>query len=96
VWKTRKEKGTVDLSKVTEVFATPGYHDYHWIAGPKTTERFGAGFTDKVKDAMLALDYANPEQAKLLDLYGAKKFIATSVGNYTQIESIGRKLKLIS
>jgi len=96
VWKTRKEKGTVDLTKVAEVFTTPSYHDYHWIAGPKTNSRFGAAFTDKVKDALLALDPANPDQAKLLDLYGAKKFIATSVDNYTQIESIGRKLKLIS
>ncbi len=99
VWKTRKEKGTVDLSKVTEVFTTPGYHDYHWIAGPKTQDHRalrGRFHRQGEKDAMLALDYANPEQAKLLDLYGAKKFIATSVGNYTQIESIGRKLKLIS
>jgi len=96
VWKSRKEKGTVDLTKVTEIFTTPSYHDYHWIAGPKTAERFGGGFTDKVKEALLTLDYANPDQAKLLDLYGAKKFIATSVGNYTQIESIGRKLKLIT
>jgi len=96
VWKTRKAAGTVDSTKVTELFTTPTYRDYHWIAGARTNERFGAGFTDKVRDAMLALDYANPEQAKLLDNYGAKKFIATNVGNYAQIESIGRKLKLIT
>ncbi len=96
VWKTRKAAGTIDASKVTEIFTTPSYHDYHWIAGPKTNERFGAGFTDKVSAALLALDYANPDQAKLLDLYGAKKFIATNAGTYTQIESIGRKLKLVT
>ncbi len=96
VWKTRKAAGTIDASKLMEIFTTPSYHDYHWIAGPKTSERFGAGVTTKVTDAMLALDYANPDQAKLLDNYGAKKFIATNAGNYTQIESIGRKLKLIT
>jgi len=96
VWKRRLAAGTVDQSKVTEVFTTPSYHDYHWLAGPKTTERFGAGFTDKLSAAMLALDYANPDQAKLLDLYGAKKFIATKQDNYDQIEQIGRKLGLIS
>jgi phosphonate transport system substrate-binding protein len=96
VWKTRKLAGTIDATKVVEIFTTPAYHDYHWIAGPKTNERFGSGFTDKVRDAMLAIDYANPDQAKLLDNYGAKKFIATNVGNYAQIESIGRKLKLIT
>jgi phosphonate transport system substrate-binding protein len=96
VWKTRKANGTIDASKVTEMFVTPAYHDYHWIAGPKTNERFGAGFTDKLRGAMLALDHANPEHTKLLDNYGAKKFLATNAGNYTEIESIGRKLNLVT
>ena len=96
VWKTRKANGTVDLSKVTELFVTPTYHDYHWMAGPRTDERFGAGFTDKLRHALLGLDYANPEHAKLLDLYGAKRLIATNPGNYAQIESIGRKLNLVT
>ena len=96
VWKTRKANGSVDLSKVVEVFVTPTYHDYHWIAGPRTDERFGAGFTTRLRDAPLALDASNPEHAKLLELYGAKKLIATTPGNYAQIESIGRKLNLIT
>ena len=36
------------------------------------------------------------DQTNLLDLYGAKAFIATNVGNDAQIESIGRTLKLIT
>lgn len=96
VWKTRNEKGTVDRSKVVEVFTTPTYHDYHWIAGPRTNERFGSGFTDRLKGALLGLDYNNPDQAKVLDLYGAKRVIETKPENYVQIEQIGRKLGLIS
>jgi phosphonate transport system substrate-binding protein len=96
VWNTRKQKGTVDLTKVTEIFTTPSYHDYHWLAGPKTNERFGAGFTDKVKAALLGMAYTNPDDAKVLDLYGAKKFIATQASNYDQVEAIGRKLHLIT
>lgn len=96
VWKTRTANGTIDSSKVTAMFITPAYRDYHWIAGPKTNERFGAGFTDKVTAAMLALDYNNPAHKQLLDNYGAKKFVATNAGNYREIESIGRKLKLIT
>ncbi|MGH9281437.1 MAG: putative selenate ABC transporter substrate-binding protein [Acidimicrobiales bacterium] len=95
VWKKRKEAGTVDLAKVTELLVTPPYHDYHWMAGPDTDERFGAGFADRLAGALLALDYANPEHAKVLDLYGAKEFIPTEAGNYTEIEQIGRKLNLI-
>jgi phosphonate transport system substrate-binding protein len=96
VWKTRTAAGTIDASKVSAMFITPAYRDYHWIAGPKTNERFGAGFTDKLTAAMLALDYANPAHKQLLDNYGAKGMLATNAGNYTQIESIGRKLKLIT
>lgn len=96
VWQRRLAAGTVDKTKVAEVFTTPSYHDYHWLAGPRTNARFGAGFTDKLSAALLALDHANPDQAKLLDLYGAKKFIATKDDNYRQIEQIGRKLGLIS
>ena len=96
VWNTRKEKGTVDLAKVREVFVTPSYHDYHWMAGPKTNDRFGAGFTDRLAGALTSLDPGDPEQAKLLGLYGAKKIIPTKVENYVEIEQIGRKLKLIT
>lgn len=96
VWKTRLAAGTIDLTKVGEVFTTPTYRDYHWMAGPKTNARFGAGFTDQVKAALLALDANDAEQAKLLTLYGARKFVSTEAANYTQIESISRKLKLIT
>lgn len=96
VWNSRKKAGTVDTTKVIEVFVTPSYHDYHWIAGPKTNDRFGAGFSDKIKAAILGLDYTNADQAKVLDGYGAKKFIETKADNYKEIESIGRKLKLIN
>lgn len=96
VWRKRKEEGTVDLTKVTEVLVTPPYHDYHWMAGPETDGRFGEGFTDKLSGALLALDHADPAQARILDLYGATRFIATDAANYEAIEQIGRKLHLIT
>ena len=96
VWKTRTANGTIDGSKVTAIFITPSYRDYHWIAGPETNRRFGAGFTGKLTAALLALDHNNPAHKQLLDNYGAKKLIATDAANYREIESIGRKLKLIT
>ena len=95
VWARRKAAGTVDLTKVIEVYRSPGYRDYHWIAGPKTDERFGQGFTDKVKDAFLTAD-ADADGAKALGLLGAKKFIPADPKNYREIEKIGRKLGLIT
>jgi phosphonate transport system substrate-binding protein len=96
VWNSRLAANAVDTSKVTAVFTTPPFHDYHWLAGPETDSKFGAGFTDKIKSAMLALNTSDPAQAQVLKLYGAKSFIATEAANYEQIESIGRKLNLIT
>ena len=55
VWKTRKEKGTVDTTKVDRGAAPrrPTATTTGWPV-PKTNERFGTGFTEKVKAAMLA------------------------------------------
>lgn len=94
VWARRVAAGTVDLTKVKLVFRTPGYRDYHWIAGPKTDERFGNGFSDSIKDALLSAD-ADVDGTKVLTLLGSKKFIPTNANNYKEIEKIGRTLGLI-
>ncbi len=94
VWARRVAAGTVDLNKVKVVFRSPGYRDYHWIAGPKTDDRFGSGFTDKIKDALLSAD-TDDDGAKALSLLGSKKFIPADPNNYKEIEKIGRKLGLI-
>jgi phosphonate transport system substrate-binding protein len=94
VWARRVAAGTVDLTKVKMVFRTPGYKDYHWIAGPKTDERFGIGFSESLKDAFFTAD-ADVDGAKALSLLGSKKFIPTNANNYKEIEKIGRTLGLI-
>jgi phosphonate transport system substrate-binding protein len=96
VWTSRQAAGTVDRSKVVEVFVTPPYHDYHWIASSSLDERFGDGFTAKVKDALLALDGSTADEVEILKLYGAGKVIPTDVDNYREIEAIGRKLGLVT
>ncbi len=96
VWKARKAAGTVDLTKVVEVYRTPGYHDYQWNAGPNTDERFGVGFTERLKATLLGLDSSSPESQAILDLFGAKKFVPADPNDYKDIERIGRKLRLIN
>lgn len=92
VWDDRVASGTVDTSKVREIFRTPPYHDYHWLARPDLDERFGDGFTHRVRDTLLAIDGTERE---ILTIFQAKRFIPTKPGNYTQIESIARSLGLL-
>lgn len=95
VWKKRRENGTAHADTVRVIWTTPAYHDYHWVLHPDT-RRFGPGFAEKVRAALLKLDPATPEQAEILDLFGAKKFIPTENADYAQIESIGREVGLIT
>jgi phosphonate transport system substrate-binding protein len=95
VWQDRLEAGTVDLDRVQEVFTTPSYHDYHWIAGPDVDARLGEGFTDRVKSALLALDGSEAAEQQVLELYGARSLIPTAPENYDRIEEIARQLGLL-
>jgi phosphonate transport system substrate-binding protein len=96
VWRKRIKAGTVDITKVIEVFVSPGYHDYHWIMNPEVPKRLGAEIGTKITAALTGLKIDVPDNAAILDLFGAKAFIPASAGDYGQIEEIGRKLGLIT
>lgn len=95
VWDARLAEGAIDESKVVEIFRTPTYYDYHWVAQPDLNDRFGSGFDQRLVDALTSLDPADPTQAEILDLFGAGSFIVTENGNYQAIESVGREAGLI-
>ncbi len=95
VWDTRVEAGEVDTSRVVEIFRTPPYYDYHWVAQPDLDDRLGSGFSDGLVDALTSLDADDPDQAEILDLFGAGSFIVTENANYAAIEAVGRETGLI-
>ncbi|MBE9078890.1 putative selenate ABC transporter substrate-binding protein [Romeria aff. gracilis LEGE 07310] len=92
VWLSRLEAGEVDQSRVKEIWRTPAYYDYHWVVNPAVEAEYGEGFTEKIQAALLQLDPSDPEQAEILSLFGAEKFIETENQNYEQIEAIGREI----
>lgn len=95
VWDDRVAEGAVDTSRVIEIFRTPPYYDYHWVAQPDLDGRFGDGFGEEFLGALTALDAGNTEDAEILDLFGAGAFITTQNGNYAAIEAVGRDAGLI-
>ncbi|CAA9287895.1 MAG: ABC transporter, substrate-binding protein (cluster 12, methionine/phosphonates) [uncultured Friedmanniella sp.] len=96
VWKATRQAGRVDLDDVVVLWRTPGYADYHWLVRPDVDEVFGAGTTQKVTDLLLGLDASRPEDSDVLDLFGAKRFVATQNSNYDQIEAVARQLDLVT
>ena len=92
VWLDRVEAGEVDLDRVQVIWTTPPFHDYHWVIRPDLSDRFGEDFIERLVDAFLALDPANPGHKAILDLFSADAFILTENDNYIQIETIARAL----
>jgi phosphonate transport system substrate-binding protein len=95
VWDDRLAEGSVDTDKVQEVWRTPPYQDYHWLARPDVDERLGAGTTDRIRQALLGLDQRHQDERRILDLFGARSFIPTQPSNYDLVERAGRELGLV-
>ncbi|MEL7332468.1 MAG: putative selenate ABC transporter substrate-binding protein [Cyanobacteria bacterium J06560_2] len=97
VWLDRIAEGAVDEGQVQAIWQTPAYYDYHWVVNAEAVDaEFGEGFTEKIQAALLKLDASDPEQAEILDLFGAENFIETDNDNYAQIEAVGREIGKIS
>jgi phosphonate transport system substrate-binding protein len=92
VWKSNVEDGRVDPNKVSVIWRTPPYVDYHWVARPDLDERFGTGFTNKVQSALLQISPSTARGATILELFGAAEFIPAQNSDYDMIEAVGRQL----
>ncbi len=91
IWQRLLDEKKIDPSKVRVLWTTPDFYDYNWTVrgdlDPKLIEKLRAAF--------LALDPADPEQRKILDLQRTKKFIPTAPENYRAIEQAARSAGLL-
>jgi phosphonate transport system substrate-binding protein len=92
VWKANLRSGKTDRRKVFVLWRTPGYPDYHWIGQPDLDKRFGAGFTTKLRGAILSWRPSNPQQKQILELFGAQQFTGAKASDYQRIEQVGRQV----
>jgi phosphonate transport system substrate-binding protein len=96
VWKSAVAAGKPNVGDVVVLWRTPGYADYHWLARPDLDSVTGAGTTQAITDLLLGLDAADPQDAEILELFGATRFIATKNSNYDQIEAVAREQGLLA
>ena len=92
VWRSNVKDGRVDPNKVSVIWRTPAYVDYHWVARPDLDERFGNGFTNKVQSALLKISPTTPRGETILELFCAAQFIPAQNSDYDKIEAVGRQL----
>ena len=96
VWDRAVETGAVDTTKVVAFLRTPPYFDYHFVAQGNLDERYGAGTTASIREALLRL---TPEQsadgAALLEIFATDRFVPTEDANYDAIRDVARGLGIL-
>jgi phosphonate transport system substrate-binding protein len=92
VWRSNLSEGKVNRAKVIQIWKTPGYPNYHWLAQPDLDKRFGKGFSTRMRTAILSWRTTDPEQKQILSLFGAQRFIPAKAADYARIEQVGRQI----
>jgi len=90
VWEQALADGTVDPEKVRVIWETPTYPDYQWTIRGDVDAAFGAGFTDKVRTALLQM-----KDPGLLASFPRQEFVPASNDDYAPIEATARSIGLI-
>ncbi|WP_421864027.1 putative selenate ABC transporter substrate-binding protein [Motiliproteus sp.] len=90
VWERELAAGRIDTDKVEVIWSTPSYPDYQWSIRGDVDQRWGAGFKQKVKRALLAID-----DRKLLDAFPRSRFIEASNADFEPVERVARDIGLI-
>ena len=91
VWDLEKKAGKVDESQVQVIWETPTYPDYNWTVRGDVDKVYGAGFTDKLKAALLAI-----QDKGILDQFARSKFIPAKNSDYVAIEEVGKVTNLLN
>jgi len=91
VWDKLVESNHPNAARVRVLATTPAYYDYNWTVRPG----LDAALVQKLTQAFLKLDPANPQHKEIMDLQRASRFIATKSANYDSIEQAGRSAGLI-
>ncbi len=80
VWEAEQAKGNIDESKVRVIWASPEYPDYQWSIRGDVNARFGAGFKEKVQQALLEMT-----DPALLAAFPRSGFVEASNDDYAPI-----------
>lgn len=90
VWQKELGDGNIDTDAVEVIWKTPAYPDYQWTIRGDVDERFGDGFKDRVKQALLSLD-----DPALLESFPRSGFIPASNDDYEPIRKTAEEIGIL-
>ena len=83
------KEGKLDPTLCKVIWKTPYYADYNFTAHPILEERYGQGFTEKLKDALLAM------RGDLLQAFPRSALIDAKNEDFDAIATVARSLNLL-
>ena len=90
VWDKEMENGNIDTDAVKVIWTTPSYPNYQWTIRGDVNDRFGEGFSQRVQEALLAMD-----DPALLESFPRSGFIPVSNDAYEPIRVVGKQIGII-
>ena len=90
VWEKALAENKVDPNEVQVIWQTPTYSDYQWSIRGDVDQRWGEGFADKVKAALLAI-----EQPSLLAAFPRSAFVSAADSDYESTRKTAIAIGLI-
>lgn len=90
VWESESRAGRIDAAKVRVIWRTPPYPDYQWTIRGDVDARFGAAFTSRVKDSLLAM-----KDPGLLASFPRKSFVPAGNKDYKSILDVAKSIGLV-
>ena len=91
VWELDKRAGKIDPAQVIVIWETPTFPDYQWTVRGDVDKTYGAGFKEKLRAALLAID-----DKAILDQFARSKFIPAKNSDYDPIEEVGKVTNLLN
>jgi len=91
VWDLDKKAGKVDPAQVVVIWESPTFPDYQWTVRAGVDQTYGAGFKEKLRAALLAID-----DKAILDQFARSKFIPAKNSDYDPIEEVGKVTNLLN
>ncbi|MFN2441514.1 MAG: putative selenate ABC transporter substrate-binding protein [Thermoanaerobaculia bacterium] len=90
VYDQRVMDGRTDPELVRVIWQTPKYADYNWTARPDLDAKFGEGFTERLQQALIAID-----DPALLAALPRERLIPASNEEFDGIREVARELGML-
>ncbi len=91
VWELDKKAGKIEPTQVSVIWESPTFPDYQWTVRGDADKAYGAGFKEKLRAALLAID-----DKAILDQFARSKFIPAKNSDYDPIEEVGKVTNLLN